>query len=563
LNAGTGVPLANISISFPFIWGHNLRAVAIILLLGLFSFGVLGVLVFLLNTSVIGIVLALEGALGRSPVKLAIFGILPHGIFELTALVLSSAAVLYIGIALVTLSLSAGEKYVSATTTDILLECAYFDPRRTRSTRRGIGLATEASHRFERGTDPEALPEHLARALDLLVQVAGGAVSGVPVDVYPSPIAPTTVFLRERRVAHLLGVEIPRAEMERVLTALGCVVSPKGDRLAVQVPTYRPDLTREVDLIEEVARIVGYERFPDEMRPQRLGVVPDAPAEQLASRLRRVFTALGLHEAILSSLGPKHDERCVELANPLSQEEGYLRAALLPGLVRGAEHNWRMQERDVRLFEIGTVFLKGGDPLPAEELHVAAVLSGARRPPHWSEPSPPDVDRFDAKLLLEAAVAQAHPGAVVVAEGERLVAKEAGDRQVGWAGELAADRPAWSAPLYGFELEVLVTAPVPVQLRPLPSWPSVEQDVALVLPETQAAAEVETSLRTGAGPLLESLWPFDEYRGAPLQPGTRSVAWRLVFRAADRTLRDSEVEAAVTRALAEVERRYGVRRREA
>jgi phenylalanyl-tRNA synthetase beta chain len=209
------------------------------------------------------------------------------------------------------------------------------------------------------------------------------------------------------------------------------------------------------------------------------------------------------------------------------------------------------------------VFLKSDGPLPTEEMHVAAVLSGARRPPHWSEPAPPDVDRFDARLLLEAAVALARPGAVVVPEGGRLVAKDAGGRQVGWAGELAADRPAWGASLYGFELDVVVAAPAPAQLRPLPAWPAVEQDVALVLPDTLAAAEVEASLRTGAGPLLESLRPFDEYRGAPLQAGTRSVAWRLVFRAADRTLRDSEVEGAVTRALAEVERRHGVRRREA
>ncbi len=452
---------------------------------------------------------------------------------------------------------------VSADTTDILLECAYFDPRRTRATRRALGLATEASHRFERGIDHDALPDHLARALDLLVQVAGGTVDGVPVDVYPAPFPPTTIFLRERRVVHLLGVEVPRAEMERVLTVLGCVVSPKGDRMAVQVPTYRPDLTREVDLIEEIARIVGYERFPDELRPQRPGVVPDAPAEQLAGRLRRVLTSLGVHEAILSSLGPKHDERCVELANPLSQDEAYLRAALLPGLVRRAEHNWRMQQREIRLFEIGTVFLRSGGPLPDERLHVAGVLSGAARPPHWSEPAPPDAGLFDVKLLFQAAVAAARPGAAVVAEAGRLVAQEAGDPQVGWAGELSADRPAWSAPLFGFELEVLVTAPAPVQLRPLPAWPVVEQDVALVLPETLAAAMVEASLVAGAGPLLESLWPFDEYRGAPLQPGTRSVAWRLVFRAADRTLRDAEVEAAVAGALAEVERRHGVRRREA
>jgi phenylalanyl-tRNA synthetase beta chain len=452
---------------------------------------------------------------------------------------------------------------VSAGTTDILLECAYFDPRRTRATRRALGLTTEASHRFERGIDHDALPDHLARALDLLVHVAGGTVDGVPVDVYPSPFPATTIFLRDRRVSHLLGVAVPRTEVERALTALGCVVSPREDRLAVQVPTYRPDLTREVDLIEEVARIVGYERFPDEMRPQRPGVVPDAPAEQLATRLRRALTSLGVHEAILSSLGPRHDERCVELANPLSQDEGYLRAALLPGLVRRAEHNWRMQQREVRLFEIGTAFLRSDGPLPDERLHVAAVLSGARRPPHWSEPAPPDADLFDVKLLFEAAVAEARPGAAVVAEAGRLVAKDAGNRQVGWAGELAADRPAWGAPLYGFELEAQVTVPAPVQLRPLPAWPGVEQDVALVLPDALAAVEVEASLRAGAGPLLEAVWPFDEYRGAPLQTGTRSVAWRLVFRAADRTLREVEVEAALTRALAEVERRHGVRRREA
>ena len=454
---------------------------------------------------------------------------------------------------------------VSTSTTDVLLECAYFDPKRTRATSRAVGLSTEASQRFERGADHGAQADHLARALDLLVRVAGGAVDGAPVDVYPSPIPPVTVFLRDRRVSHLLGVEIPRPEIERVLTALGCVVGPREDRLAVQVPTFRPDLTREVDLIEEIARIVGYDRFPDEMRPQRAGVVPDAPAEQLATRLRGSLTALGLHEAITASLGPRHDERCVELANPLSQDEGYLRAALLPGLVRRCEHNWRMQQRDVRLFEIGNVFFRSPDPLPVEELHVAAVISGARRPPHWSDAAPPDVELFDVKLLLEAAVAQGRPGAVVVPaeDGGRLVAKEPGGRQVGWAGELAGDRPAWGARLYGFELELEAAAAAPVRFRPLPAWPAVEQDVALVLPDGLAAAGVEAALRAGAGPLLETLWPFDEYRGAPLQAGTRSVAWRLVFRAADRTLRDADVEAAVTGALAEVERRHGVRRREA
>jgi len=422
-------------------------------------------------------------------------------------------------------------------------------------------MSTEASYRFERGMDREALPANLARALELIVAVAGGTVDGAPVDVYPAPAQPTTIFLRDARVSHLLGVEVPRGEIERVLTALGCVVSPREDRVAVQVPSGRPDLTREVDLIEEVARIVGYERFPDELRPQRLGRVPDAPSEEQAGRLRKVLTALGVHEALTVPLGPCTGDDCVEIRNPLSQEEGYLRTALLPGLVRRVEHNWRMQQRDVRLFEIGHVFHRSGGTLPDERSAVAGVVSGARRPPHWSDPKPPDVDLFDARTLLEAAVAEGHPGAAILPEGDHLVAKDAAGQQVGWAGELAADRPAWGARVFGFELAPSASAREPLKIRPLPAWPAIEQDVALVLPDGLAAVEVEASLRSGAGPLLESLRVFDEYRGAPLAAGQRSVAWRLVFRAADRTLRDQEVEAAVARALAEVERRHGVRRR--
>ena len=318
-----------------------------------------------------------------------------------------------------------------------------------------------------------------------------------------------------------------------------------------------------MDLIEEVARILGYDRFPDELRPQRLGGVPDAPSERQAAALRGVLTGLGLHEALTVPLGPCGDGSCVEIRNPLSQEEAFLRPALLPGLVRRAEHNWRMQQREVRLFEIGHVFHRSGQPLPVEEPHLAGVISGARRPPHWSEPKPPDVDLYDARTLLEAAVLQGCPGAAIVPEDDHLVAKDAAGQQVGWAGELAADRPAWGARVFGFELALSPAAREPLKIRQLPAWPAVAQDVALVLPDGLAAVEVEASLRVGAGPLLESLLVFDEYRGAPLAAGQRSVAWRLVFRAADRTLRDQEVEAAVTRALAEVERRHGVRRREA
>lgn len=456
-----------------------------------------------------------------------------------------------------------GASEVSAATTDVLLECAYFEPRRVRATRRALGMNTEASFRFERGIDPEALPANLERAASLILLAAGGRLDGVPVDCYPAPVPARTVALRDARLAQLLGTTVPRADAERALTALGCVVLPREGRLTVQVPSWRPDLEREVDLIEEVARVVGYERFPEEMRPFRPSTVPDDPTEAVAARVREVLTGCGLHEAVTVPLGPRHDERCVPVLNPLSQEEAYLRAALLPGLVRRVEHNWRLSERDVRLFEIGRTFAPGAGALPVEEIHVAGVLTGGRRPRHWSDPAPPDVDVFDAKALLEAAAAVACRGAVLAPQGERIEARLPHGTVVGWAGALEADRPASAGPLVGFEVLLRAEAAPPPALQPRPREPAVERDVALVLPDGVAAAEVEGVLRSAAGPLLERLWIFDEYRGAPLPAGRRSVGWRLVFRAPGRTLREAEVDAAFERAVTEVEQRCGVRRREA
>lgn len=461
---------------------------------------------------------------------------------------------------------------ISDATTDILLECAYFDPKSTRRMRKALGMNTDASYRFERGADYDATAMRLARAAQLIVAVAGGRIEGA-VDVYPEPIAPRTIFLRDARLAQVLGVAVPRAEVERVLTAAGCVVGPKPDRCAVQVPAWRPDLEREIDLVEEVARLIGYDRFPDEMRPYRAGTVPDAPAEQLADRLRRLLTGLGLHEAVTLPLGPKISEAQPAVLNPLSQEEAYLRHDLLPGLVRRAEHNWRQMTREVRLFEIGHVFSTAGRRretgggreffLPLEENRVAGVITGARRPAHWSESAPPDADLFDIKGVLDAVVALAAPRALAAPANQGWILRD-GDTIIGRAQELAADRPAWAAPLFGFELLLRddVHAAVP-RYQAVPAWPPVQRDLALVMAGSVKAADVEKTLRESAGKLLEGVRIFDEYRGAPLAPGERSVAWRLVFRAPDRTLRDEEVDKAIQRAVKAVEERHGVRRREA
>jgi phenylalanyl-tRNA synthetase beta chain len=461
---------------------------------------------------------------------------------------------------------------VTAGTTDILLECASFDPKRTRRMCRSLGMSTDASYRFERGVDGEATAARLARAAELIVAVAGGRIEGC-LDVHPHPAQPRTIFLRHARIGQVLGVEVQRSEVERALTAIGCVVGPKAERYAVQVPAWRPDVGREIDLVEEVARIVGYDRFPDEMRPYRPGTVPDAADERLADRLRLAITARGLHEAVTLSLGPQVSEVQPAVLNPLSREEAYLRHDLLTGLVRRVEHNWRQMTRDVRLFEIGHVFQVAGGrseaggggtfKLQREDNHVAAVVTGASRPPPWSAPAPTDADPFDVKALLEATVAIVRPGATIETAADGWVVKHGGV-EVGRARELPGDRPAWAGRIFGFELALpehwSASAP---QAAPLPAWPPIDRDVSLVLSTGTRAADVEQAMRRAAGALLERLWVFDEYRGRPLAEGERSVTWRLRFRAGDRTLREEEADQAVAKAVKEAREAHGVRQREA
>jgi phenylalanyl-tRNA synthetase beta chain len=467
--------------------------------------------------------------------------------------------------------MGSAESEVSETTTDLVLECAYFQPTRVRRTRRALGISSESSYRFERGIDMLAMPDALGRAIDLIRAVAGGEVREAPLDIWPEPQQPRSVFLRPERVAHLLGVPVARPEIERLLSAVGFVAAPKDDRLAVQVPGWRPDVTRDVDLIEEVARLRGYQTFPDELRPYRPGTVPDAPSELTLDRIREQLARSGLLEARTLPLGPADAPDAIAVQNPLSAEEAHLRSRLLPGLTRRVEHNWRMGggERDIRLFEVGTVFKPGKGFLPNEELWLGIVLTGARHPPHWSEgggAKVPDMDIWDLKRHFELAVGLAAPpqGATVqpVADGVGWQAVAGDGTVVGWAGPLEADAPKWAAPLYGLEVRITVAPARVVRYEPLPTHPAVTRDMSLVVPGGVTAAAIEAVLRRTGGPLLTRLDVLDEYRGAGLPAGTRGVTWRCTFRDPSRTLTDKEVDALLGRMLSALEGELDVRRRE-
>jgi phenylalanyl-tRNA synthetase beta chain len=466
--------------------------------------------------------------------------------------------------------MGSAESEVSATTTDIVLECAYFQPTRVRRTRRALGLSSESSYRFERGIDMLGMPDALGRAVDLIRAIAGGEMREAPIDLWPAPQKPRSVFLREARVGQLLGVTVPRKEIERLLSAVGFVAAPKDDRLAVQVPGWRTDVTREVDLIEEVARLRGYDSFPDELRPYRPGTVPDAPAEVTLRRIRDQLVASGngLLEARTLPLGPADSPDAVAVLNPLSAEEAHLRGRLLPGLIRRVEYNWSQGNRDVRLFEVGTVFKRGmgkgeGGSLPVEELHLAIVLTGARHPPHWSDGTNaaklPDMDIWDLKQHFELAVglaAQSHD-VQPAANGSGWVAS------VGMASPLEADAPRWAAPLFGLEVRIVVAPPDAVRYQPLPTQPPVVRDISLVVPGVVTAGAVEAVLRREGGTLLERLDVLDEYRGPGLPAGTRGVTWRCTFRAPDRTLTEREAVAVLEGMLRAAEEQLDVHRRQA
>ncbi len=455
---------------------------------------------------------------------------------------------------------------VSATTRDIVLECAWFDPRRVRAGRRAVGLSTDASQRFERGTDRWGAGDAFRRAVALLQLVAGGTLEAA-VDLVPETVNPPRIFLRPARVAQVLGIELSWAEIERCLVAIGATVVSKPDdaRIAVDVPGWRPDLQSEIDLVEEVARLHGYEQVPTELRPFRPGTREDDPEWTAAERVRTGMVGLGLSEVMTLEMRGEGGADAPRILNPLSADHGVLRDALLPALVEQVEANWAAHNGHVRLFEVGRVFAaRGANTRPHEELRVGFVVTGARHPAHWSGHDVPAFDAWDARWLFEQMVALADSTATVqVGEGGWLAAAADGT-VVGHCGERDADAPAWATPVYGGEVRVRPSRGAVKPFVALPAHPAVTRDLALLLASDAPVRQVLELLGTrGRRFGMESVDVVDEFRGASLPAGRRSVAVRLVFRAADRTLTDTEVDQAIGRLVGMLERECDVTLRSA
>jgi phenylalanyl-tRNA synthetase beta chain len=489
-----------------------------------------------------------------------------------------------------------GESEISASTQRVLLECAYFDPRAVRRTARRHGLHTEASHRFERGVDWGDTRVALARAASLIGGLAGATAVAPARLVEAKPLARKTVTLRHRRLSELLGVDVEATAVHGILGRLGFVrrsseaaeidalettVPVRGDgALDVwEVPSFRPDVAREVDLVEEVGRVRGYDAIPTVVPSVRAS--RDAgPRQALARRTREAATSLGLSEAVTYSFVAPRDleavgapRPAVTLRNPLGEESAVMRTSLLPGLLRAVARASRHGERDARLFTVGPLFLPppaDSPSLPEERLAFAAVLAGERA--EWLGKGQP-VDVWDAKGVAGALVRHLlrREAGVLPARQDRPPALhprgaawiEIEGRRVGRFGPLHPDvSEAFEIehPLVVIEIDLDQLEAVgvrPVRFVALPRFPAVSRDLAVVVDAAVAAGDVEHAVRDAAGDLAEEVTLFDRFQGGSVPVGRASLAFHVVYRAADRTLTDPEVDTRHAHVLAEVEKRFG------
>jgi len=468
---------------------------------------------------------------------------------------------------------------VTDATRNVFLEAAHWIPAAIIGRGRKLGLHTDAGHRFERGVDPELPRQAVEVATRLLVELAGGSPGPVIEAVLPEHLPkPAAIALRRARIARLLGIKIADADVQRILRALGMQLIANDAGWDVLPPSRRFDIAIEEDLIEELARIHGYERIPTTLPGGATRIAAPTETQLEASSVRRHLAARDYLETVNYAFVDaallerwSATERAVPLANPLSAELGVMRTRLLPGLVSALQRNVARQAGRVRLFELGNVFaasLESNDAAPIETQRIAAAIHGDAGPEQWGEKARKadfhdlkgDLDSLAAAsgAVLEYRPSQApfgHPGrsADVFREGHRI----------GWIGQLhprlqrALDL---DGEVIGFELDM-----APLTLRALPKaaelsrFPSVRRDLAFVVADEVPWQAISATVRASVGPLLRDLVLFDRYVGAGVESGQKSLAMGLILQDNSRTLTDRDVEGVVSGVVAAIERDHGAR----
>ena len=484
---------------------------------------------------------------------------------------------------------------INNATTDVLIESACFSPTNIRRTSKALGLRSESSYRFERGADIGICDWASQRAAQLILETAGGQLAEGVVDAYPKPVEPKQVTLRHHKVNELLGIALKPEECEFYLGQLGLKTvghkaRPVGaddpaEPATFQIPSFRVDLKREVDLIEEIARLHGVDKIPATPPRGAIGANAfDSVHDQIAEA-RRILSGLGLNEAQGQTL-VSSDEcqvtsgEVVALANPLSSDMDVLRLSLLPGLIHSLRHNVSHKNYDVALFEIGRVFASGRSAdshvrenkptpehadkavrAPHEERRVAVALTGRRHPVFWSgSERDAKFDIHDLKGLLEEFFEQfglrgmtfnRRPESTALFLESAVISQ--GKNPIGEFGQLspvlAKKYDLRDAVLLAeLNLDLLLARRNPAKsFKPLPQFPAIRRDVAMIVPETTTHEAVLQVVKQAKPANLEAVELFDVFRGKNVPEGQKSLAYAFTYRAADKTLTDAEANAAHTK----------------
>lgn len=470
-------------------------------------------------------------------------------------------------------------------TVDVLIESAYFKPTNIRRTSKRLGLRTDASYRFERGADLGNTDWASRRCAQLILQTAGGRLARGVVDAYPKPATPVRIVLRHHKVNELLGLELKPEEIEYYLSQLGFKIEDRKPRpvgssasqpqpVTFLIPSFRVDLKRETDLIEEVCRLHGVEKIPATAPRGARGANEYDPVHDNLAEARRILTGLGLNEAQGQTLISEDAARLacseiVPLENPLSADMNVLRPSLLPGLLDSLRHNVSRKTEDVALFEVGRVFTKPtshgesaakdkNGPAVLERRRVAMALTGRRNSPFWTgENRDALYDLFDLKGIIEEFLdCYGVRGVTYASRANRtaLFIESAtihlGRIELGEMGRVLpplAERYDIRQPILLAELdldELLRLRNITRVFKPLPLFPSVRRDVAMIVPESVTHDAVLAAVRQAKPPFLESVELFDVFRGKHVPPGHKSMAYAFTYRSPDRTLTDAEVNVA-------------------
>jgi len=474
-------------------------------------------------------------------------------------------------------------------TQDVLLESAYFDPISIRRTSKRLGIHTESSHRFERGADVNMVPVALDRAAALIAELAAGEVARGTIDAYPKKITGRQVPITLDKTNRILGLNLSIKTVAALLGSIGLEVKsgPTSESLTVGVPTFRPDLEREIDLIEEVARLNGYDNIPVSMPSGETVDPPVSKHQRLVRNLRETVVAAGFSEVINYSfisptaydrIGLKPDDarrQNVAVLNPLTEEQSVMRTSLVPSLLDNVSRNLAYRSLDLSLFELRPVYRPiEGEELPYEPTCIAGAMCGRREPLGWNQVGD-DFDFYDLKGVVEALLAVAritdvkwdasrsdvylHPG--------KSCAVYSGEICLGVLGEVhpnVLDAYDIGSPVFVFELnveEMIKAATSEIKFSQISRYPDVYRDSAFLLDDTIPAAEILTTVIGAKGNLTENVTLFDVYRGKGVPEGKKSVAIRVQYRSSERTLTDEEINKAHGRIVKVMEKQLGAQLR--